>query len=114
MIKYSEKILETASSEEKEKCKTLFIDLFHKKSGVDSVVIFDSDWAKPTKVLMYCKIITPIDNDTYKNFIELFEFLEKINLNFSLKDNDLKITITNIDEFIIELEILANTKKYNV
>ena len=106
--KFSNKILESASFEEKEKCKKLFSDLFHNEFGVYSIVITDLN-------NMYCKINVPITNDTYKYFLKFFEFLNEIGLQFSLNNNDISIYLNNgINNFIRELEILKNTEKYNL
>ena len=55
-----------------------------------------------------------ITNFSYDDFNKLFMFLKKANVDFSLDGKQLVVTVIDVDNFIDELRLLADSKKYNI
>ena len=98
----------------REKFRDLFLNLWKDKLNmVDgiSVGFFDD----PNEWEFVCDIYAEFNDYTYKYFKQIFDIIEKLDLKFSFIKGRLKVYMkTKCNEFINEMEILSNVKKYNV
>ena len=114
MKKYQE-ILESEKFEIiRDKCKQLVYDLFHDKLSVYKIELFNLN-IKTGYSKLFIKTSKAFNNRNYKNYKELFDFLDKLNLEFDFTNgHDIDIYIDDVNDFILELEQISDTKKYNL
>ncbi len=96
----------------REKFRKLFLNIFDEILLENFHVGFFDD---PNEWGLVCDIYAEINDYTYKYFKQLFDIIEKLNLKFSFSKGRLNVNLkTKYKEFIEEMEILDNAKKYNV
>ena len=101
-----------------DKCIYLFEQLWREKLKLSKVNIVNSyDYSN---YRLFTKSLSTINRETYKHYRELFDLLEKLKLEFTLDAKtytgvlSLNVDIVDIEEFIDEMELLKNIKKYNL
>ncbi len=97
----------------RDKCKQLFYDAWQDKFHITKMELYNLNF-EATYNKLYFKTLTSFNETFYKNFRELFDLLEKLNMKFTYNENEINIFIDDIDEFMKELEIIISTKKYNL
>ena len=110
MKKFLEKLV---TDDNKELLETLFYDNFgHLFSTTSHVnVIYPNN----TPVYSVFSIASRnINESTYDDYNELFMFLKKHKVSFSLNDRQFTVNVVNVNSFIDELKKLSNINKYNL
>ena len=108
------KVLERlVTDDKKELLETLFKEVWYGilKKNVSVTVIY------PKTTPIFSLLATQslhITNFSYDDFNKLFMFLKKANVDFSLDGKQLVVTVIDVDNFIDELRLLADSKKYNI
>lgn len=114
MRKFQE-IVENAKFDEiRDNCKELFFEVWHDKLLITKLEIqslnVDNEYSR-----LYVKVFNSFNDHYYKNFRLLFDMLDKLNIKFDYNSgHDINIYIDDIQEFIDELELTTDTKKYNL
>ena len=102
----------------REKFRDLFLNLWKEKLEINDVIsvgYFDN----PNEWILSC-YIAPITNNSYKYYKQIFDILEKLDLEFGLTSSPsakllLKVSLkTKYNEFIDEMELLYNSNKFNI
>jgi len=106
------------------KCKATFIDAWGDTLDLSHINIEEpyiySNGVKyfNGKFMLSSNYGNTIDKNNVSDFIALFDFLHKIdNITFRFRDNRFQIHMNNIDSlknFINQLEMVAQSKKYNL
>ena len=95
-----------------EECKRLFREVWEDKLLLVTVNI------QPTNDFegyqMWCRVNRDIKNDTLKDFVNLFELVDKLNFKYRFGNERLDIYMDNIAAFIDEMNLILNVKKYNL
>ena len=88
-------------------CKKLFDDIFDEKFNIYGINITGQD----NDFYLNVKFQRPINNITYVNFKDLFDFIVKLDINFLYRNDELELHIFKMEDFIKELK---NIKSYNL
>ena len=92
----------------------LFMKLWDKELDIDEFEL--GTHPQTNDVNLTCKCTTPINLESYKYYKNFFEILIKLDLDFELDRGYFSVLMfqTEIDKFIEEMEVLINSKKYNL
>ena len=102
----------------KEKLYHLFLDLWKENLEIENVHI--GYFNDPNDWELRCDFNVAFTNDSYKYLKQILNIIEKFNLEFRLTTSGsnswrIKVSLKNkFNEFIDEMEILNNLKKYNM
>ena len=61
-----------------------------------------------------CTVGKPLSNITYKNYKEILDLFEKLNLKYEFDVESLYVEVNDIDIFMNELRFILDAKKYNL
>ncbi len=113
MRKFQE-ILEGVKFDEiRTKCRDLFYNAYNEKFFITKIELYNLN-LEATYNKLNVKIFNSFNHKYYKNFRELFDLLDKLNMRFTYNNDEIVIFIDDIDKFMTELDIIVNTKKYNL
>lgn len=114
MRKFQE-IVENAKFDDiRDKCRELFFETWKDKLLITKIDMqslnVDNEYSR-----IYIKVFNSFNNHYYKNFRLFFDMLDKLNVKFDYTNgHDINIYIDDIQSFINELELIIDTKKYNL
>lgn len=112
MRKFQEILENDKFDSTRKKFRTLFLNLFGEIMVENFHAGFFDD---PNEWELVCDIYAEINDYTYKYFKQIFDIIEKLDLKFNFSNGRLKVHLkTKYKEFIEEMELLYNVKKYNV
>lgn len=95
--------------------KLLFDEIFDEKLLVGKLKIISTfDTGDIIIYKLYCTLYAVIKNETYNDFKLLLDIFNNNDIVFTLDKNELRANIIDINTFINELEILKNSKKFNI
>jgi len=95
-------------------CRDLFKNLWSEKLQLGVISITGNHVINNFSLRV--SIYEELNNKTYKIFNELFEFLDSLNIKFTIA-NEFKITIhinNNITEFINKMKLISDSNTYNL
>lgn len=100
----------------KNEVKELFLNIWGSKLNLDYVSV---SVYYPSKNAEYSIVISTkniIDNDTYENFFELFNFLNASNVVFqnSRVSSQISMVVRDIDTFLKKMREKNDIKNYNL
>ena len=101
------------TDDKKELLETLFKEVWYGilKKNVSVTVVYPRSKPVYSLLALISKKITDV---SYDDFNKLFMFLKETKVKFIFKGGQLDITIVDIEKFIDELRLLADSKKYNI
>lgn len=95
--------------------KLLFEEIFDDKMSMGKISLNAyADTSDDIFYNLYCTIRALIKNETYNDFKMFLDVFVENNIEFTLEKNEFRANIIDIESFIRSLEIIKNTKKFNI